>query len=188
MKTSVSGLPNHLPCIYHLPCVRFAIWGLKSQMQKMRAFLPSHIETVDADSPSYPRPACPPCRDRCARAPPNMAGKPCPCGVIAKDRLGREIKGAEVQCTVAIDRQRRAVASCTANGKGLSEIMHLKRQRIAGTQYSHAVARQKRRVTRKCRHGRHNSHWTGRIGCTGSPAPHPAPSAVRAQTPPLSSS
>jgi hypothetical protein len=39
---------------------------------------------------------------------------PYPCGVM----------GADVQCrTVAIDRHRRAVASCTANGRDLSEIM-----------------------------------------------------------------
>jgi hypothetical protein len=62
----------------------------------------------------------------------------------------------------------------TGNGKYLSEIMH------------RSVRELRVRYTpmpldglRKCRHGRHNSHWTGRIGCSISPAPHPAPPAVR---------
>jgi endonuclease YncB( thermonuclease family) len=44
--------------------------------------------------------------------------------MIAKLHLEPEQKGANVQCrTVAIDRHRRPVATSTANGRDLSEIM-----------------------------------------------------------------
>src|SRR5262245_26191602 len=54
----------------------------------------------------------------------NDKGKPYPCGVIAKRELERAIKGPGVQChPVAVDRYGRSVATCTVNGRDLSDVM-----------------------------------------------------------------